>query len=187
MEFNRDLCLRILREAGCSKGLINHCIAVAELARGLAVACREAGIIVDVEIVEFGALLHDVGKAKTAGIEHALRGAEFVSKYDPPRLVLKIIENHVGAGIPKEEAEQIGLPPRDYLPRSIEEKIVSFADKLVERNKVVLPRVARSRLSERLGKNHPATQRFDDLSGVFTNVDPIRHYLERITGRSLVQ
>lgn len=185
MEFTRDLCLQILRDAGCTNGLIRHCIAVAELARGIAIACKEGGIIVDIEIVEFGALLHDVGKAKTMGIEHALKGAELVSIYNPPKLLLKIIENHVGAGIPKEEAERVGLPPRDYLPGTIEEKIVSFSDKLVERNKVILPKIARSRLSESLGENHPATQRFDELSRVFTNIDMVRDYLEKIIGHKI--
>ena len=46
------------------------------------------------------------------------------------RLAL-IAERHIGAGITKEEAIELGLPPKDYLPVTLEEKIVAHADNLI--------------------------------------------------------
>ena len=35
-------------------------------------------------------------------------------------------------GIDKEYAKILGLPPKDYLPKTLEEKIVCYADKLIK-------------------------------------------------------
>jgi uncharacterized protein len=43
-----------------------------------------------------------------------------------------IIRNHIGAGITKEEAVSLGLPEEDFLPRTLEEKIVAHADNLIK-------------------------------------------------------
>jgi uncharacterized protein len=45
--------------------------------------------------------------------------------------VISIIRRHVGGGITPSEAEELGWPRDDYMPISIEEKIVSYADKLI--------------------------------------------------------
>mgnify|MGYP006929353995 CR=1 FL=1 len=39
-------------------------------------------------------------------------------------------ERHVGIGITKTEAKKFVLPARDYSPKSIEEKILCYADSL---------------------------------------------------------
>ena len=52
---------------------------------------------------------------------------------------MNIIERHIGAGIPKEEAVGLGLPEKDYIPVTIEEKIVAHADNLVFGNKIGTP------------------------------------------------
>ncbi len=49
-----------------------------------------------------------------------------------PETIVNIIERHLGAGIPKDEAIILGLPPKDYMPMSLEEKIVAHADNLIE-------------------------------------------------------
>ena len=41
----------------------------------------------------------------------------------------------MGAGITSEEAEKIGLPPGEYIPETLEEKIVAHSDNLVEQDK----------------------------------------------------
>ena len=37
----------------------------------------------------------------------------------------------MGAGLTSEEAVKLGLPPGDYIPKTIEEKIVCHADNLI--------------------------------------------------------
>ncbi|GEM_PF-6199151 len=51
----------------------------------------------------------------------------WLEKVFSPEIVL-ITERHFAAGISREEAIRLGLPPKDYLPVSLEEKIVCHAD-----------------------------------------------------------
>jgi hypothetical protein len=48
---------------------------------------------------------------------------------------VRIIKQHIGAGIPKDEAERLGLPKEDYLPDTAEEMIVAHADNLMNDTK----------------------------------------------------
>jgi hypothetical protein len=45
--------------------------------------------------------------------------------------VVRIVERHTGAGIPRREAVALGLGNIDYMPETIEEKIVAHADNLM--------------------------------------------------------
>jgi len=120
----------ILRREGCSPSVINHCRKVADLAMEIARRIKERGIEVDMEAVYAGAMLHDLGRARTHGIMHIVEGVEMAKKYGVSSKVLNIIRNHGGAGIDEEESKKLGLPPGDYTPRSIEEMIVAHADNL---------------------------------------------------------
>ena len=106
-----DECLYYLRLYDCSQAVINHCLAVRDL------AIRIAGYTdANIELVEIGALLHDIGRGKTHGIQHAVTGAEIARELDLPSEIVNIIERHLGAGIPKEDAIELGLPEKNYLP-----------------------------------------------------------------------
>ena len=81
-------------------------------------------------LLEAGAMLHDIGRSKTHGLSHAIVGCEIAEKLGLPGDIISIIRNHIGAGITREEAMARGLPPEDYIPLTIEEKIVAAADNL---------------------------------------------------------
>lgn len=88
------------------------------------------------DLVHAGALLHDIGRSKTHGVSHAWEGAQLLREdgdWDE-RLVLAV-ERHTGAGIPRHEAVLLGLPDRDFVPLSLEEKIVAHADNLYSGSK----------------------------------------------------
>jgi uncharacterized protein (TIGR00295 family) len=82
--------------------------------------------------VEAGALLHDIGRSKTHTVHHAVIGAEIARSAGLPDSLVSIIKRHVGGGITAAEAEKLGWPQDVYVPASLEEKIVSYADKLIE-------------------------------------------------------
>lgn len=126
------MALRLLSETGCSQRVINHCKAVEKVATEIAEACRKRGLNVDVKLVQVGALLHDIGRSKTHSVEHAIVGAEIARSLNLPEAVISIIERHVGGGITMEEAENLGWPVKSYVPETLEEKIVTYADKLIE-------------------------------------------------------
>jgi uncharacterized protein len=128
----REQALHFLQESGCLRNVTKHCEAVAQLAVEIAKTCKEKGLDVNLELVEIGALLHDIGRAKTHSVHHAIVGAEIAKSYGLSEPVISIIKRHVGGGITANEARKLGWPKGVYVPRTLEEKIVSYADKLVE-------------------------------------------------------
>jgi uncharacterized protein len=129
---SREQALKFLRQSGCRQNVIRHVEAVSELACEIAEASKERGYQVDVKLVEIGALLHDIGRSKTHTVHHAVVGAEIARSLGLPEQVVSIIKKHVGGGIVAREAKKLGWPKDVYVPQTIEEKIVCYADKLVE-------------------------------------------------------
>jgi len=123
---NPKECIELLKKNGCSEKVIGHCEAVRDVAVKIA---KKANA--DVKLVEAGALLHDIGRSKTHGILHAVEGVKIAKKLDLPDNIINIIERHIGAGVPKEETKKLGLPYKDYVPLTLEEKIVCHADNLI--------------------------------------------------------
>jgi uncharacterized protein len=133
----RDEALQFLRESGCRENVVKHCEAVAELAVEIAEICRKRRLNINLELVEIGALLHDIGRSKTHSVHHAIEGAKIAESLGLPKPVISIIKRHVGGGIAAGEARRLGWPRDVYVPQTVEEKIVSYADKLVEGTKRV--------------------------------------------------
>ena len=120
----------MLRDAGCSREVIEHCKIVTKLALKIAEKCSA-----NLELVEAGALLHDIGRSRIHGVMHGVEGAEIGRKLGLPDEVVNIIERHLGGGIGREEAVKIGLPEKDYTPVTLEEKIICHADNLIAHNR----------------------------------------------------
>ncbi len=126
----RGEALGILRDVGCSRGVVRHCLTVAGLAARIGGELVGAGFDVDLALVEAGALLLDRGRSVTLGIGPGAGGGEGARGLGLPLAVVRIVERHVGAGIPADEADELGLHVGVYLPESLEEKLVCYADKL---------------------------------------------------------
>jgi uncharacterized protein/tRNA (cytidine56-2'-O)-methyltransferase len=124
--------LEYLIDAGCKRRVIIHCCTVRAVADEML-----AHIDADKDLVVAGALLHDIGRAKDHTIFHAYIGSQMVREYGLPEPLVEIVRKHTGAGLDKEDVQEMGLPPGDYIPRTIEEKIVAHADNLVSDNRVV--------------------------------------------------
>jgi uncharacterized protein (TIGR00295 family) len=125
-----ERCIELLRQNNCSEEVINHSKAVRDVAVKIA---QKAGA--NVKLVEAGSLLHDIGRSTTHGVRHGVEGVKIAKKLGLPIDIVLIIERHVGAGIPKEEAVRLGLPEKDYIPETLEEKIVAHADNLIQDGK----------------------------------------------------
>jgi uncharacterized protein len=85
---------------------------------------------VNIQLIELGALLHDIGRARTHNITHGYIGGQLLQQNGYPSSVVKIVERHVLGGFTPKEAPFVGLPKRDFVPHSWEEIIVCVADKL---------------------------------------------------------
>jgi uncharacterized protein len=160
--------LTLLRETGVSEPDTAHCVKVAEKALEIA---KRTGAELDLELVGRGALLHDLGKAKTHDIEHGKIGAELGAGLGLHQSVLDIMEEHVRGGLTADEATELGLPVKEYSLRTLEERIVIYADRLVDiitdPNRIVSSEgEAEERFDEilttnvRYGKNVPTLERY---------------------------
>jgi len=134
---SREQTIELLRKNNCSPKVINHCEAVAKFAMETASKLEKKGLKIDFKLVEVGALLHDIGRSKTHTVDHAVIGAKIAESAGLPEPVVRIIKRHVGGGITSEEAEKFGWPKDVYMPLTLEEKIVSYADKVIEQSKRV--------------------------------------------------
>jgi len=150
------MALKLLFDVGCSERVISHCKAVSALAVKFARTCENKGITVDINLVEVGGLLHDIGRSKTHDITHAVVGVEIAKSLELPNPVISIIEHHIGGGISAQEAKKLGLPVKDYFPLTLEEKLVAYADKLISGSEIVPIEHTVNQFSKKLGANHPA-------------------------------
>ncbi|HYQ47951.1 MAG TPA: phosphohydrolase [Thermodesulfovibrionales bacterium] len=95
----------------------------------------------DLAFISEASMLHDIGivlvyepRLECAGtypyICHGYLGSGLLEKEGFPRHAL-VCERHIGTGLTVHDIESQGLPlpKRDMLPRSLEEKIICYADK----------------------------------------------------------
>jgi len=132
---NREFALELLRKLKVPYSVRRHSIKVAQTALEIADKIKKSKV--DTNLVEIGALLHDIGRAKTHGFNHALIGGKILKERGFPEELVRICERHILGGLDKEDAKSVGLPEKNYLPKTLEEKIICLADKLtVGRRKV---------------------------------------------------
>ena len=162
--------LNLLKATGCSPKVIRHCRAVSDLAVRISRKCKENGVDVDLDLVRIGALLHDIGRSKTHSVHHPIIGSEIARSLNLPEKIVRIIERHLGGGLTAKEAAELGWPHRDYLPETIEEKIVTYADKLVDGERIVSIREAIEEFRRKLGANHPSIKRIMNLHKEITRL-----------------
>ena len=141
---NDNECVAYLKKAGCKKRVIIHCCTVRAVADEMLTR-----IDADAELVVAGAILHDIGRSVDQSILHAAVGAEMAEGYGLPPELVNIIRKHTGAGLDQQDVAEFGLPPGDYIPKTIEEKMVAHADNLVHDDRVVAHRYSVEKLRSR--------------------------------------
>lgn len=128
--------------------LVTHSLLVTRKSLEIADHYLEAhpGTELDLRFIEEAALLHDIGIGRCDApdihchgqapyICHGIIGREILESEGLPSHAL-VCERHSGSGIGREEVEQenLPLPPRDYLPVTLEEKIICVADKFYSKS-----------------------------------------------------
>jgi uncharacterized protein len=126
------------------KVLTTHSKSVAR--KALQVAKRVPELRPDLKFIYEAAMLHDIGMIKTnAGIlgcfgkhkyiEHGVLGRKMLEKEGLPKHA-KVCERHVGVGITAKDVvrQKLPLPKRSMIPRTVDEKIIAFADKFFSKN-----------------------------------------------------
>ena len=105
---------------------------------------------VDRDFVYAAAMLHDLGVFATHApsifcngdrpyLMHGLIGAELLRKEGPEyEPYARVCERHIGAGLTAEEIidQKLPLPAADYLPETVEEKLVCYADNFFSKSHI---------------------------------------------------
>lgn len=109
--------------------------------RAVSICDKHPELKMDRQFIIEAAMLHDIGifRCDAPGIEcfgtepyicHGRIGAEILRSEGFPRHA-RVCERHTGAGITKEEIikQNLPLPHQDFLPETLEEKVICYADK----------------------------------------------------------
>ena len=126
--------------------LIRHSRCVADKALSIAKGHPEMNL--DLRFIEEAAMLHDIGMIQCNApdidchgtydyICHGYLGAEMLHEEGYPQHAL-VCERHTGTGLSLEmvEKQNLPVPHKDYLPVSIEEQLICFADKFFSKTKL---------------------------------------------------
>lgn len=160
--------------------LLTHSEMVARKALSVAVNAR---LDIDRDFVWNTAMLHDIGifRCKAPGIHclggepyirHGVIGAELMRMEGEERYA-RVCERHTGAGLTAKEIAESGLPLplMDFLPETIEEKLICYADKFFSKSGNPKDEKPFDRVRASMAKFGPdSLARFDALHAMFTPV-----------------
>ena len=155
--------------------ILQHSQAVKRVALTFAQAIQKQGHKVDLNLIKTGSLLHDLGRftcpPKTKdSLKHGFLGGKILRKEGLPQHA-RIAETHLGAGISKEEIiqQKLPLPKRNFLPRTIEEKIIAYVDNLV--------------FGDRLGTVQEVVERFKkEIPSALPRLIKLHNEIEKLRG-----
>src|SRR5258708_5371410 len=118
--------------------VFSHCQIVWEIAKQL---IDKSHLNVDKDFIQVACLLHDIGVYEIIKqnlyqddkqyIRHGVLGYELLKKEGLDERLCEICRRHTGTGITKEDIKSRGLPlpEMDYIARTLEERIIMYADK----------------------------------------------------------
>lgn len=128
----RDECLSLLDKYGADERLKKHSIMCSRMSLKMAEGCQ-----LDKRLLEAGALLHDIGRTVTPDIFHGVEGYRILKGEGYDETIARFCSTHVGAGLLRSTARKLKLPDMDYIPRTMEEKVVCNSDTLLKGDRVV--------------------------------------------------
>ena len=126
--------MQILAEYGRNSAWTKHCFAVADAAVRVG-HIFEKTCAINCSFLWSAALLHDIGRYKTHDpLLHGVEGYRLLSKLGHDQEAC-VCASHILYGLNAEEAKRLGLPNQDFVPQTIEEKLIPLIDYLIEFDK----------------------------------------------------
>ena len=160
------------------KILVTHCNVVTE--KALKIAQNHKELLPDIAFIQEASMMHDIGIFKTNApylycfgeypyICHGYLGFELLVAEGYPDHAL-VCERHTGIGITTEEivARMLPLPLRDFVPVSVEEQIICFADKFFSKSGDLLQEKSLSAVRKSIQKfGNKNVARFNEWCEIF--------------------
>lgn len=140
--------------------------------KALQIAEKHPELKLDRDFIREAAMLHDIGivKCDAPGIQcfgaepyikHGIIGADMLRRAGYPKHA-RVCERHTGAGIALQDIidQQLPLPHQDFLPETMEEQVICYADKFYSKSHLERERTPEQALKslERFGQE--GAQRF---------------------------
>ena len=117
--------------------LLTHSRAVADFA--LRVADRHPELHIDRQFVEEAAMLHDIGIFRCDAPGICCHGTEpYICHEEGYPRHARVCERHTGAGLTLDDivTQQLPLPHQSFLPETIEERLICYADKFFSKTRL---------------------------------------------------
>lgn len=144
-----------------------------------------SGLELDADLVSNGALLHDIGikfcdakgilcQGTAPYIAHGVIGGQMLREYALKHGIslepyARICERHTGSGLTAQEVQlqNLPIPMQDYLPETLEEKLICLADKFFSKSGDMKEKPL-DQVRQSLQKFGPASaERFEALCQLF--------------------
>ena len=140
--------------------------------KALQIAVKHPELKLDRDFIREAAMLHDIGivKCDAPGIQcfgtepyikHGVIGADMLRRAGYPKHA-RVCERHTGAGIALQDIieQKLPLPHQDFLPETMEEQVICYADKFYSKSHLDRERTPEQALKslERFGQE--GAQRF---------------------------
>lgn len=161
----------------CRGIFIQHSRQVADKALTIA---QESKLDIPLETVEAAAMLHDIGIFLTNApdidchgsehyICHGILGAELLRKEGFDEEIARVAERHTGAGLTIDDIDrqQLPLPSKDYLPETMLEKLICYADKFFSKSGAMQEKTLDKVRASMAKHSLESLSRFDKLHQLF--------------------
>lgn len=158
-----DECMEILRLSNIKQDTIEHMLSVSEFSKKISILLNEKGYDLNINAVESGGLLHDVGKGKKA---HAEEGAKIASDFGYECLS-EIISEHMEL----KNFNKIG-----------EKEVVYICDKLLMRTELVS---LNKRFEQAWSRYENSPDILENVNKRYADAVEIKKRIEGILGNSL--
>lgn len=158
--------------------LVGHSRMVTE--KALKIASSHPELNPDLKFIEEAGMIHDIGIFLTNApnlccfgdypyLAHGYLGCELITSLGYPDHGL-VCERHTGVGISKNEIleKKLPLPERDFIPETVEEQMISFADKFYSKSQDIFKEKSLSDVRKSIsafGKEN--INRFEDWCTLF--------------------
>lgn len=180
-DFVDQIIYKYIKDEELRELLITHSECVARKALEIADRCGR-GDAIDRQFVWDASMLHDIGivECDAAGIHcygrnpyirHGIEGAEILRKEGLSEKYCRVCERHTGSGLTADEIKDrhLPLPEKDFLPETLEEKLICYADKFFSKSGDPSVEKSRERVMASIGKHgEEALIRFLDLEKLFS-------------------